>query len=218
MDTTTTSAQPRRSLPLLLGTALFALGLAAGTTARASSLDLDLQPGEFQWQSQIPDEGPTVIVVSLPEQRLHVYREGRRIGVSTISSGKPGKQTPTGVFPILQKKRKHHSNLYDGAPMPFMQRLTWDGIALHAGRLPGYPASHGCIRLPHAFAEQLFGLTERDHTLVVVADDTTHDASITRPGDRVPVDAWTGESLAARAKAPAMTERGNSVASVGAHD
>jgi len=214
MDTITHSSHSRRSLPVLLSAALFALALAAGTTARASSLDLDLQPGEFQWQSEIPDDGPTVIVVSLPEQRLHVYREGRRVGVSTISSGKPGKETPTGVFPILEKKRKHRSNLYNDAPMPFMQRLTWDGIALHAGQLPGYPASHGCIRLPHAFAAQLFELTERDHTLVVVADDVTYDASVTRPGDTVPVDAWTGQSIAARA----TKEHAVGVASVGAGD
>nr|WP_199747178.1 L,D-transpeptidase family protein [Lysobacter ruishenii] len=188
-----------RALQFLLGTAaLLALGLAASPGAHASATDNALQPGAFHWSADMPDDGPTVIVVSLPEQRLHVYRDGRRVALSTISSGKPGKETPTGVFPILQKKRQHRSNLYEDAPMPYMQRLTWDGIALHAGRIPGHPASHGCIRLPHAFAERLFGITKRDHTLVVVADDSTHDASVIRPGDRVPVDAWTGESLASR--------------------
>lgn len=214
MDITTANLDSRSRLQQLLVTAIFSLAMAASLGVRAADLDPDLQPGEYQWRTDIPDDGPTVIVVSLPEQRLHVYRGGQRIGVSTVSSGKPGKETPTGVFPILQKKRAHRSNLYNDAPMPYMQRLTWDGIALHAGRIPGYPASHGCIRLPHAFAEQLFELTERDSTLVVVADDATHDVSVTRPGDRAPVDAWTGQSVATRV-AP---EHQGGVASVGAHD
>ena len=214
MDAITTQPHLRLRLRQLLATALFAGALAASLAARATSLDADLKAGEYQWRADIPADGPTVIVVSLPEQRLHVYRGGQRVGVSTVSSGKPGKETPTGVFPILQKRRVHHSNLYDNAPMPYMQRLTWDGVALHAGRIPGYPASHGCIRLPHAFAKQLFELTERDNTLVVVADDLTHDASVTRPGDRVPVDAWTGESLAVRDRGA----RDGSEVALGAHD
>jgi len=130
-------------------------------------------------------------VISLPQQRAHVYRSGIRIGVSTISSGKPGHATPTGAFPILQKRRVHRSNLYDNAPMPYMQRLTWDGIALHAGRIPGKPASHGCIRLPKAFAKALFSVTERGVT-VVVADETSHGPSVVWPTDRAPVDSYTG--------------------------
>src|SRR3546814_12301464 len=82
---------------------------------------------------------------------------GVLIGISTISSGTAGHETPTGIFTILQKKVDHKSNLYDDAPMPYMQRLTWSGIAMHAGNLPGYPASHGCIRLPLDFAERLYG-------------------------------------------------------------
>ena len=105
---------------------------------------------------------------------------------------------------------------YVPAPMPFWMRLTSYGIGMHGGLIPepGKPASHGCIRLPHEFAEQLFELTERDSTLVVVADDVSHDASVTRPGDRVPVNAWTGQSLATRAK----PQHEGGVASVGAHD
>ena len=214
MDAITTQPHLRLRLRQLLATALFAGALAASLAARATSLDADLKAGEYQWRADIPADGPTVIVVSQPEQRLHVYRGGQRVGVSTVSSGKPGKETPTGVFPILQKKRMHRSNLYNDAPMPYMQRLTWDGIALHAGHNPGYPASHGCIRLPKAFAAQLFDLTERDNTLVVVADDLSHDASVTRPGERVPVDAWTGQSL--MANTVRLQERG--VASRGAQD
>ena len=152
---------------------------------------LDLQPGDYRWTPELAPAGPLVIVVSLPEQRAHVYRNGVRIGVSTISSGKPGHETPTGVFPILQKRAEHYSNLYDNAPMPYMQRLTWDGIALHAGRIPGKPASHGCIRLPMAFAKSLFAATERGVT-VVVADDDSHGPSVVRPSDTAPVDAYTG--------------------------
>ena len=136
-----------------------------------------------------------MVVVSLPAQMVHVYRNGVRIGVSTISSGKAGKETPTGTFEILQKKQMHHSNLYDNAPMPFMQRLTWDGIALHAGKLPGYPASHGCVRLPHAFAKALFQET-RKGMLVVVADETSHGPEVLYPGARAPVDAYSGLPLA----------------------
>ena len=93
-----------------------------------------LKPGEFIWSPQAVPAGPLVMVISLDEQRAYVYRNGLRIGVSTVSTGKKGYETPTGVFTILQKKKDHKSNLYDDAPMPFMQRLTWDGVALHAGR------------------------------------------------------------------------------------
>ena len=106
-----------------------------------------LKPGQFLWHPEIAPSGPMVLVVSLDEQRAYVYRNGMAIGVSTISSGKAGKETPTGVFTILQKNKDHRSNLYNNAPMPYMQRLTWDGIALHGGALPGYTASHGCVRL-----------------------------------------------------------------------
>lgn len=127
------------------------------------------KPGEFIWMPGIAPAGPLVIVVSLPLQQLHVYRNGVHIGASTISSGKPGHETPTGAFTILQKHAEHYSNLYDDAPMPWMQRLTWSGVALHAGRLPGRPASHGCIRLPDAFAKTLFSAT-RTGDLVLVTD------------------------------------------------
>ena len=111
--------------------------------------------------------GPVQIVVSLPEQRLAVYKGGQKLATAPISSGTRSHPTPTGVFSILQKNRRHFSNLYGGAPMPFMQRITWSGIALHAGRLPGYPASHGCIRLPHSFARSLFGTTKMNAHVVV---------------------------------------------------
>ncbi|MBK8750386.1 MAG: L,D-transpeptidase family protein [Candidatus Competibacteraceae bacterium] len=107
-----------------------------------------LKPGEFTWHPERAPSGPVVIIVSVPEQRAYVYRNGVRIGASTVSTGKPGHETPTRVFSILEKDQKHVSSTYQGAAMPYMERLTWDGIALHAGKLPGYPASHGCVRLP----------------------------------------------------------------------
>jgi lipoprotein-anchoring transpeptidase ErfK/SrfK len=97
------------------------------------------------------------------------------IGVSTVSTGKPGHDTPTGTFNILEKQLKHRSTLYNDAPMPFMQRLTWDGVALHAGNIPGYPASHGCIRLPAAFAELLFNAT-RLGVSVTITDEAPSSA------------------------------------------
>lgn len=118
-----------------------------------------LEPGEFVWNPHLAPEGEVEIVVSIPLQRAYVYRGGTLIGLTTVSTGKPGHATPTGRFPILQKNKRHFSNLYNNAPMPFMQRLTWDGIALHAGAIPGKPASHGCVRLPLAFAGHLFGAT-----------------------------------------------------------
>lgn len=111
-----------------------------------------------------------LVVVSKASQRMYVFKDGEPWASSPVSTGKRGHGTPAGVFPILQKKAFHRSNLYSNAPMPFMQRLTWGGIAIHAGHLPGYPASHGCIRLPYSFAKALFALTRADTTTVVVTN------------------------------------------------
>lgn len=105
------------------------------------------------------------IVVSLPLQKAYVFEDGRLLWAAPVSTGKRGHATPVGNFPILQKKVHHRSSKYDNAPMPYMQRLTWYGIALHAGRVPGYPASHGCIRLPRSYAKKLYDLT--DHGTIV---------------------------------------------------
>jgi lipoprotein-anchoring transpeptidase ErfK/SrfK len=127
-----------------------------------------LRPGEFVWQPERSGAGEVEIVVSVPAQRAYVYRGGILIGTSTISTGRAGHPTPIGKFDILQKNHRHVSNLYNNAPMPFMQRLTWDGIALHAGEIPGRPASHGCIRLPLEFARLLFGVTRIGASVHVV--------------------------------------------------
>lgn len=132
-----------------------------------------LKPGQFVWTAQDTYEGPMKIVIVLDIQRMYVFQNDKLIAFSTISSGKKGKETPTGVFNILQKNVDHKSNLYSNAPMPYMQRLTWDGIAIHGGHLPGYPASHGCIRLPHPFAKALYGITQMSQEVVVLQDTST---------------------------------------------
>jgi lipoprotein-anchoring transpeptidase ErfK/SrfK len=121
-----------------------------------------------------------LIVVSLKSQQLFVLRDGQPWASSKVSTGKKGHETPTGEFPILQKKVHHRSSLYNDAPMPYMQRLTWDGVALHAGGLPGYPASHGCIRLPKAFAQDLYKITDFSSTVVIVTDKPIASAEAAR--------------------------------------
>jgi L,D-transpeptidase catalytic domain len=126
-----------------------------------------LKPGEYWWKSQLSPSGPLMVLVSVPEQVMHVYRNGILIGRSTVSTGSTGHATPGGVFSILEKKQEHYSKKYNNAPMPNMQRLTWTGIAMHSGNLPGYPASHGCIRLPFDFSQLLFRATSNGGTVVV---------------------------------------------------
>lgn len=129
---------------------------------------------------------PLKLIVSIRRQRLTVWDGLRKIAEAPVSSGRSGHETPTGVFSILQKNRTHFSNLYDDAPMPFMQRLTWSGVALHAGALPGYPASHGCIRLPFSFARQLFDMT-RVGARVIVASEDLQPQSVSNPKLPVPL-------------------------------
>ena len=128
-----------------------------------------LKPGEYAWESRAASTGPLFVVINLVSQRAMVYRDGVLIGASTISTGSKDRETPTGVFPILEKQLMHRSSTYDNAPMPYMQRLTSKGVALHAGNLPGYAASHGCIRLPTGFAKLLYEAT-RIGTPVMITD------------------------------------------------
>ena len=129
-----------------------------------------LGPLEFVWASNAPRSGSLLLTIDLTAQRLMVYRNGGLMAASAISTGTLGRETPTGVFTILEKKVMHRSTTYDDAPMPYMQRLTSKGIAIHAGDLPGYPASHGCIRLPNDFAKRLYGVTDLG-TQVMITDD-----------------------------------------------
>jgi hypothetical protein len=179
--------RPKR--PLLL--AFAALGLTAGTgipvamrergywadkplpirplASRFTLADARrLWPGEYRWASYANDPSPISIAIDLTSQRAYVFQGQALVGIAAISSGRRGHGTPTGAFPILEKARYHRSNIYSNAPMPFMQRLTWGGIALHAGYNPGRPASHGCIRLPYGFARILFQATRVGGTVVVM--------------------------------------------------
>ena len=114
-----------------------------------------------------PSPGGVRIVVSIPLQKAYVFDDGELLWTSPVSTGRRGYETPTGSFTILQKKVHHRSSTYDDAPMPYMQRLTWQGVALHAGRVPGYPASHGCIRLPRQFAKKLYAITDHGTTVTI---------------------------------------------------
>jgi L,D-transpeptidase catalytic domain len=119
-----------------------------------------------------PVGGPPVMaIVALAEQHVTIYDAEGKMLRAPVSTGQSGYETPAGIYSILEKNREHYSNLYDDASMPFMQRITWSGIALHAGQLPGHPASHGCIRLPMGFAERLFEITKLGLRVVIVRDD-----------------------------------------------
>lgn len=184
--------------PLLLALAfaapLHAQSLPASPPAGDDASIAALAAGDYLWTPDAAPAGQVLVVVSLPEQRAYVYRAGVRIGVSSVSTGTATHPTPTGVFEILQKKVDHRSNLYNDAPMPYMQRLTWDGIALHAGKVTGRPASHGCVRLPRAFAQLLYAETDKGG-IVVIADDASHAADVVHPGATAPVDTYTGLPL-----------------------
>ena len=121
--------------------------------------DKYLKPGQYLWKSGTQATGEPRVVISLSEQLAYLYRGDTLIAVAAISTGEPGRDTPTGIFTVLDKKKFHRSIKYDNAPMPHMQRIDQYGIALHAGFNPGHPASHGCIRLPKQFAAKLFTVT-----------------------------------------------------------
>lgn len=185
----------------LAGAAILAIAPApvyAAVAADALALEVTtLAPNAFLWNDDAT-LAPVSIVISIPDQKAYVYRGEILIGASTVSTGKDGKDTPLGTFPILQKSEVHKSNLYDSAPMPFMQRLTWDGVAIHAGRNPGFPASHGCIRVPTAFAKKLFGVTSKGTPVMVT------DASA--------VEGWVPPTAADAAAMPAATTDADAMA------
>ena len=193
-----------------LARAFLAFGLISAATAtplfaqgakKSAQLELarqadKLKPGEWVLKPEVAPSGPVLVYVDLTRQRATVYRNGVRIGVSTISSGKDGHETPTGVFTILEKNEVHHSKTYDDASMPFQQRLTWMGVAMHAGNLPGYPASHGCVRLPMEFAKRLFEVTPMGGTVVIAGGS---EDPVKRPAAGVLAPAMAGVT-----KVPAM--------------
>jgi lipoprotein-anchoring transpeptidase ErfK/SrfK len=120
----------------------------------------ELAPGKFLWRDVPASAGAGRVVIGLSDQLAYLYRGTTLMAVSTISSGEPGRDTPTGIFTVLNKKTMHRSKKYDDAPMPFAQFIDTYGIALHAGHNPGHPASHGCVRLPSKFAAKLYSVTD----------------------------------------------------------
>nr|WP_321462314.1 L,D-transpeptidase family protein [uncultured Cohaesibacter sp.] len=156
----------------LLLTVGFILAAAGPGLATEKSLDPAAETNEPSQSAQVAlaadKDAPIQIIVSRKDQRLRVYRGREVIATSRVSTGKAGHTTPTGIFSILEKRRQHFSNLYDSAPMPYMQRLTWSGVALHeSGSVPNYPASHGCVRLPRGFASKLYSMTERGAHVII---------------------------------------------------
>jgi L,D-transpeptidase catalytic domain len=157
--------------------ALLVIAIVLSGTAVAQRVDIGsgsvantvakLKAGQYVWAAQVAPNGPMLLIVNTTTQRAVLFRNGVPIAATTVSTGRRGRETPTGVFTVLQKQVVHYSSKYDSAPMPYMQRLTWYGVALHAGHLPGYPASHGCIRMPAGFAKLLYSVTSLGMTVVI---------------------------------------------------
>lgn len=198
------SAVARTMRAVSIGLALcVAVPAAAQQVMPSGSDEILLRNGQWTWIEDAafqPAGGASgvTLLISIPGQVAYVYRDGVLIAASTVSTGKPGKATPVGEFTILQKRVHHRSNIYSNAPMPFMQRLTWTGIALHAGQLPGYPASHGCIRFPREFARRLFAVTALG-TAVSVVDYEIVDPRVRRGVPRLPP-----QQMAKRADPPIL--------------
>jgi L,D-transpeptidase catalytic domain len=151
-------------------------------------------------RSEDAPKGPLQIIISIADQRVSLFDNGALIARSSVSTGTQGHPTPLGVFSVISKQRWHRSNIYSAAPMPYMQRITWSGIALHAGVVPGHPASHGCIRLKNDFAIRLWHLTKRG-TRVIVAHDDVQPVEITNPHLFKPKDASGSPELQTAAAA-----------------
>jgi L,D-transpeptidase-like protein len=155
-------------------------------------------------QSKDTAKGPLQIIISIADQRVSLYDNGTLIARSSVSTGIPHHPTPLGVFSVIGKQRWHRSNIYSAAPMPYMQRITWSGIALHAGVVPGHPASHGCIRLTNSFASRLWHLTKRG-TRVIIAHDNVQPVEIANP------HLFRPKAASGAPEAPAATVAGNSI-------
>ena len=161
-----------RLIAALLVTALLAptLGFCAPKIDKGTQKPpdtVDLQPNEYVWNPGASPNGAVGIIVDLTHQTIHVYRDGKRIGRAAISTGIKTHPTAPGTYTILTKNKTYHSEKYHEASMPFMERLTWDGMAIHGGNNPGKPSSHGCIHVPLDFAEKLYGITQKGDTVLV---------------------------------------------------
>lgn len=171
---------PSRRAFLATTGAAIVTGTVPAAFAQTAQPDTSLKAGEWVWYPERSLYGPVAVVVSLSDQLAFVYRNGVRIGTTTISSGRKGFETPTGVFTILRKEKMHHSKKYNNAPMPDSE-FFFGGAALHAGGLPGYPSSHGCVHLPSPFAAALFAVTHNG-TPVIVTDERSGVGSLSHAG------------------------------------
>jgi L,D-transpeptidase catalytic domain len=157
---------------------VYALGFAVALTLAApasAKVRHKPEPKEIEHVSKDPfgtlPKGPLQIVISINQQKLHLYADGREVADSLVATGVPALPTPTGIFSVIGKERFHRSNIYSGAPMPFMQRITWSGVALHEGENIGHPASHGCIRMPREFAMKLFSVTKVGVRVIIARNE-----------------------------------------------
>lgn len=148
----------------------FALVSSLSLLHPVAAADREGDPNAFVWNPALSPSGPVTVWVNLKTQTAAVYRGGIEIGSCLVSTGRQGFETPTGVFHILEKDADHHSSIYNNASMPYTERLTSGGVALHAGGLPGYPSSHGCVHLPYEFSKRLFSITELGATVIITAD------------------------------------------------
>ena len=172
--------------PTITLTILGMAGFIAGVTNGICSADARSHRSAGRHTQSRPAGTPRLAVIALAQQHVSIYDASGKILGAPVSTGTTGRETPAGIYTIVQKEEEHYSNLYDDASMPYMQRLTWTGISMHAGALPGYPASHGCTRLPYGFAQQLYGLTEPGMRVVIVREDIAsvevpQPAMFTRP-------------------------------------
>jgi hypothetical protein len=167
-----------RSRRLALTGSVYALGFAVALTLAApasAKVRHKPEPKEIEHVSKDPfgtlPKGPMQIVISINQQKLHLYADGREVADTLVATGVPALPTPTGIFSVIGKEKFHRSNIYSGAPMPFMQRITWSGVALHEGENIGHPASHGCIRMPREFAMKLFSVTKVGVRVIIARNE-----------------------------------------------
>jgi hypothetical protein len=192
---------PRRKQSRLRPAHLALAGLAALIAAGDHAGATDRRGERFVESIEQRTAGePIMAIVSLHNQRITVYDANGWILRAPVSSGQKGRETPAGIFSVIQKEEEHYSNLYDDAFMPHMQRITWSGIALHGGPLPGYPASHGCVRMPFDFAARLFDAT-RLGLRVIVAPTDVAPRQMRRPGRRIRRD-WPPGPPSGRPRRP----------------
>ncbi len=156
-------------LPFVI--AAVSLDAAANSRSEQVSKSRSEQASKSKSEQAPPPSRPMFFMVSLNKQHVSVYTPDGLYARAPVSTGRRGHATPTGLFTILEKERFHRSNIYSAAPMPFMQRITWSGVAMHEGQLPGYPASHGCVRLPREFAQRMFGLTQGNERVIISRHD-----------------------------------------------